>query len=502
MHLGVMAALAGQSPVLVVGVEKMWTGDRGRPSPASRTGLPADERAELRVRLDNDAGSVLMGAERPVGPAPDRGPRAPPSSQIAAAAAKARRCGSRNPWPSSGRRSPSRRCSARPPWWPAAHPADVLVVHRRRRRRGADGRHRPGAPRGSGPACCGRATASSTTTTGCRDRRGGLEGRPGSGRPTWTWSSSTTPPAPRRSTPSNRSGSSPPGEAGAATAGRATPTSDGAGRVREPERRPRGPGPSARGHRALPDRRARRTSCGAGPAGRQVHGRPARPRPSTPAGSSAADTALVGRPRPRAGLTGAWRRHHRVGHRRPRQDRHQRGPLGPPRHERRLDHRAHRDHAAAHRGDHLRAGHRGRGGQALARRRAEPPRTSTCSCSPPPPPTPSVPGTSATVQDGARDCGRGLRPQRGVLGLRLRAGGRPRDGAGREPGGCSSSAARPCRGSPTGTTGRMAVLVGDGAGAVRPRGDRRARASCWPGTWAPTASLRHLLKCDTAATST
>ena len=60
MHLGVLAAQAGQSPVLVVGVEKMWTGHRAETIAGIEDGLPADERAELRVRLDNDAGSVLM----------------------------------------------------------------------------------------------------------------------------------------------------------------------------------------------------------------------------------------------------------------------------------------------------------------------------------------------------------------------------------------------------------------------------------------------------------
>jgi acetyl-CoA acetyltransferase len=96
MHLGVLAAQAGQSPVLVVGVEKMWTGHRAETIAGIEDGLPSDERTELRVRLDNDAGSVLMALnatwvrhqieERGTTPA-----------QIAATAAKARRAGSRNP---------------------------------------------------------------------------------------------------------------------------------------------------------------------------------------------------------------------------------------------------------------------------------------------------------------------------------------------------------------------------------------------------------------------
>jgi len=96
MHLGVMAAMAGQSPVLVLGVEKMWTGARGETIAGIEDGLPAEERARLRVQLRNDAGSVLMALnatwvrhqieERGTTPA-----------QIAATAAKARRSGARNP---------------------------------------------------------------------------------------------------------------------------------------------------------------------------------------------------------------------------------------------------------------------------------------------------------------------------------------------------------------------------------------------------------------------
>ncbi len=96
MHLGVLAAQAGQSPVLVVGVEKMWTGHRGETIAGIEDGLPSDERAELRVRLDNDAGSVLMALNATwVRHQIDE--RGTTTRQIAAAAAKARRCGARNP---------------------------------------------------------------------------------------------------------------------------------------------------------------------------------------------------------------------------------------------------------------------------------------------------------------------------------------------------------------------------------------------------------------------
>ena len=38
LHLATMAATVQDRPVLALGVEKMWTGSRSRPSPGSRTG--------------------------------------------------------------------------------------------------------------------------------------------------------------------------------------------------------------------------------------------------------------------------------------------------------------------------------------------------------------------------------------------------------------------------------------------------------------------------------
>jgi acetyl-CoA acetyltransferase len=96
MHLGVLAAQAGQSPVLVVCVEKMWTGHRAETIAGIEDGLPSDERAELRVRFDNDAGSVLM-ALNATWVRHQIEERGTTPQQIAAAAAKARRAGSRNP---------------------------------------------------------------------------------------------------------------------------------------------------------------------------------------------------------------------------------------------------------------------------------------------------------------------------------------------------------------------------------------------------------------------
>jgi acetyl-CoA acetyltransferase len=62
-YLGVQTATSGSAPVLVVGVEKMWTGDRWNTLAGIEDGLPRDERAPLHAKLDAvcDAGSLLMG---------------------------------------------------------------------------------------------------------------------------------------------------------------------------------------------------------------------------------------------------------------------------------------------------------------------------------------------------------------------------------------------------------------------------------------------------------
>jgi acetyl-CoA acetyltransferase len=96
LHLGVLAAAAGQSPVLVVGVEKMWTGDRAATLAGIEDGLPADERERLRLRHQSVSGSLLMGmnAEWVREQVETRGTTL---EEIAAAAAKARRLGALNP---------------------------------------------------------------------------------------------------------------------------------------------------------------------------------------------------------------------------------------------------------------------------------------------------------------------------------------------------------------------------------------------------------------------
>jgi acetyl-CoA acyltransferase len=99
LHVGSHAAVAEDRPVLVVGVEKMWTGDRSATLEAIEAGLPADYRADMHAQLaqrGNPAGSVLMGlnaawAEQLI---VERGATI---EQIVAAAVKARRHGSMNP---------------------------------------------------------------------------------------------------------------------------------------------------------------------------------------------------------------------------------------------------------------------------------------------------------------------------------------------------------------------------------------------------------------------
>ncbi|HUC36918.1 MAG TPA: thiolase family protein [Acidimicrobiales bacterium] len=96
LHMGFAAALAGESPVLVLGVEKMWTGDRSGTLCGIEDGLPADERAELRAALENDKGTILM-ALNATWVRHQIEQRGTSVTQIAATAVKSRRCASRNP---------------------------------------------------------------------------------------------------------------------------------------------------------------------------------------------------------------------------------------------------------------------------------------------------------------------------------------------------------------------------------------------------------------------
>jgi acetyl-CoA acetyltransferase len=100
LHLATHIAAAHDQPVLALGVEKMWTGEREQTIAGIEDGLPADYRNELRARSaddpDNPAGSMLMGlnngwAKQIIN---DRGVT---MRQIAAVAAKAFSHASRNP---------------------------------------------------------------------------------------------------------------------------------------------------------------------------------------------------------------------------------------------------------------------------------------------------------------------------------------------------------------------------------------------------------------------
>ena len=98
LYLGAMAARA-DGPVLVLGVEKMWTGDRHATLAGIEDGLPANYRADLHARFrpeENPGGSILMGlndfwARQYM---EERGGTV---EQIAAAAVKARYNASLNP---------------------------------------------------------------------------------------------------------------------------------------------------------------------------------------------------------------------------------------------------------------------------------------------------------------------------------------------------------------------------------------------------------------------
>jgi acetyl-CoA acetyltransferase len=64
LHLATMAAASLDRPVLALGVEKMWTGNRAETMAGIEDGLPADYRYDLHERRhadENPAGSILMG---------------------------------------------------------------------------------------------------------------------------------------------------------------------------------------------------------------------------------------------------------------------------------------------------------------------------------------------------------------------------------------------------------------------------------------------------------
>jgi acetyl-CoA acetyltransferase len=99
LHLGVMAALTSNRPILVLGVEKMWTGNRAETLAGIEDGLPADYRADMHDRFiadENPSGSVLMDLNARWAALYMR-ERGATIEQVAAAAVKARRNAALNP---------------------------------------------------------------------------------------------------------------------------------------------------------------------------------------------------------------------------------------------------------------------------------------------------------------------------------------------------------------------------------------------------------------------
>jgi len=96
LHMGTLATLGGSPTVLAVGVEKMWTGDRGETLAGIEDGVPRDDRARMHDQLENASGSVLMALNTSWANSllEERGATV---EQFAAAAVKARRHGAMNP---------------------------------------------------------------------------------------------------------------------------------------------------------------------------------------------------------------------------------------------------------------------------------------------------------------------------------------------------------------------------------------------------------------------
>ncbi len=96
VHLGQLAVRAGEGPVLVVGVEKMWTGDRAATLAGIENCLTAEQRPGLRDTIGRRSGSVFMGfnGEWATHQLTDRGHTL---DELAATAVKARAHGARNP---------------------------------------------------------------------------------------------------------------------------------------------------------------------------------------------------------------------------------------------------------------------------------------------------------------------------------------------------------------------------------------------------------------------
>lgn len=96
LHLATLATLGGAGTVLAVGVEKMWTGDRGETLAGIEDGVPEEDRLFMHANWENPSGSVLMAlnAKWTIEHMEAWGTTV---EQIAAAAVKARRHGALNP---------------------------------------------------------------------------------------------------------------------------------------------------------------------------------------------------------------------------------------------------------------------------------------------------------------------------------------------------------------------------------------------------------------------
>ena len=307
-------------PVLALGVEKMWTGNRGETMAGIEDGLP--DRVPARPARpapttdDNPAGSILMGLNNRWAAPADGATPGTTLRQIAAAAVKAFDHAARNPLAQCQRTVTVEEVLDVAPGRRRPHPAHVQLVHRRRRRRGPGRpvRGRAGARRrvssGRSPA---RATASSTTTN-VSPRPPRPPGRSSAGAPaTSTSSNCTTPRRPRSSSPSSRSASSAP--ARPVRPPRPAPpgwTRPGLGR--EPERRAGRPRAPPRRHRAGPGGRVGQRSSAAAPATARCRSHDWAS-PSTPAGSS---TGMPGSSASTESAPGRAREgdpDHRLGHR-------------------------------------------------------------------------------------------------------------------------------------------------------------------------------------------
>ena len=96
LHLAALATLGGAGTVLAVGVEKMWTGDRGETLAGIEDGVPEKDRLFMHADWENPSGSVLMAlnAKWTVEHMEAWGTTV---EQIGAAAVKARKHGALNP---------------------------------------------------------------------------------------------------------------------------------------------------------------------------------------------------------------------------------------------------------------------------------------------------------------------------------------------------------------------------------------------------------------------